>query len=323
MTHTMHRFPATLSAPQIARRALTDMPRWAVAVGVVAILLLIALAAGRLLPGAPPIPPDEPVAFLELSRGAVQVLPPSSGQDPSRLLALGGGSEPIRAGSTLDTRAMGDLGAGHAALRLVGGQSVRLDRDSRIRLVSGTTLELERGAVYVDSDTASALGGSGVEVRTTLGVVRDIGTQFEVRLLTDDGGAVRVRVREGEITLERNGSSHLATAGEQLTFDAAGDLRRVPVAIHGDAWQWVLDAAPAPEIEGRPLREVLDWIVREGGWTLRFADDATAEHAAGVTLHGDAAGLTVDEVAAMVLRGSGLDFRVEKGELVVSVGESV
>ena len=285
---------------------------------VLALMLLVGLAVVRSRWPSPPPSLGEPVAFLELTRGSVQVVPPSGGQDPSRLLALGAG-EPIHAGSTIDTGAAAGDTAGRAALRLANGASLRLDHDSRVQIASGGTIELERGAVYVDSKLSSA-----VEVRTTFGVVRDIGTQFEVRLLdadaTADSAVLRVRVREGEVVLERDGASHGASAGAQLILRGE-EVSRGTSPVWGAEWAWVLEAAVAPEIDGRPLTDFLDWAVREGGWTLRYADDATAALAAETRLNGDARGLTVEEAAALVLRGSGLDFRIEEGELVVTAGE--
>ncbi len=256
------------------------------------------------------------IAFLEITRGQVGLA--GTGSASPRLLTLAGG-EPIYAGTVIDTAAAnraaaGRAAAGRAAIRLAGGQSVRLDTSSRVRFASRSDLVLERGAVYVDS-----AGGANIEVRTSLGVVRDVGTQFEVRLLDDANAqpSLRVRVREGSIMLEREAGSDHALAGEELSARGDGRVERGRAAIFGPHWRWVLDTAPTPEIAGRPLADFLDWVSREGGWTVRYADAETARIASSTVLHGDVRNLDVAEASSMVLHGSGLDYRLEDGTFVV------
>ncbi len=238
------------------------------------------------------------------------MLPASTARDPSRLLTLSA-EEPIVAGAVIETQAAPSSIPSRAAIRMAGGPSIRLDIGTRVRVESSSALVLERGAVYVDSE-----GESAVEVRTTLGVVRDVGTQFEVRML--DEGSLRVRVREGRIVLSRDEAAHEAGAGVELRMDGDGTLTRGTSSIYGSDWDWVLETAPVPDLAGRPLREVLDWVVREGGWTLQFADEDVEDLASTVTiLQGDAEDLTPTEVASMVLKGSDLSYRLDEGELFV------
>ena len=278
-----------------------------------------------------PLPPaEEPVAVLEIVRGSVWRDPVNDslrqgsagavadGLHNARLLTLAAG-EPIHAGTVIETGApssadsAGRASAGRAALRLAGGQSMRLDNDTRVRFASSSGVVLERGAVYVDSR-----GGSSIEVRTTLGVVRDIGTQFEVRLMSesDAGLSLRIRVREGSVIVDRDQQSDHATVGEELTVDRDGRVTRASSPIYGPHWGWVLDTAPAPEIAGQPLEVFLDWLSREGGWRVRFVDEGTAQLASTTILHGDIQDLTPREASAMVLHSSGLDYTLE-GELLL------
>ena len=105
---------------------------------------------------------------------------------------------------------------------------------------------------------------------------------------------------------------------QRLAWDAGGTLTRGIVPIHGPDWGWVQETAPAPDIAGRPLAVFLDWVEREGGWTVRFADAETAELAATTTLHGDVLNLTLAEASSMVFQGSGLDFRVDGETFIVA-----
>ena len=257
-----------------------------------------------------PLPePRAPVAMLEVVRGSVNMLPASSRSAPDNLLALVVG-EPIHAGATIETGPE----SGRAAVRLAGGQSMRLDVDTRVRVASSTGITLERGAVYFDSAT-----GNSLEVRTTLGVVRDIGTQFEVRLLPEAStkSDLRIRVREGAVIFAGEGDSHHATVGEELAIAGDGTLTRGSASIHGQAWDWVVDMAPAPELTNQPLQAFLDWAAREGGWEVQFADGETAALAAQTVLHGDIGGLTLKEALQIVFDGSGLGHRLQQGALVI------
>ncbi|RMH17237.1 MAG: hypothetical protein D6696_16260 [Acidobacteria bacterium] len=274
---------------------------------------LVALAAAgavflRLDRGRPTA--AERVGVVELARGPLGVVPAGDRPAGAALLTLAAG-EPIHAGAVLDTGRPG--AGGRAALRLAGGQSLRLDQGSRVRLASSASVVLEGGAVYVDSG-----GGAPIEVRTALGVVRDVGTRFEVRLLPGAGGGVlRVRVRDGEVVLERDGETHPAAAGEELAVAADGRVRRAASPVYGPRWDWVLDAAPAPDVAGRRLAVFLDWLEREGGWTVRFADDAAAARAANTILHGDLRDLTPVQASSMVLGSAGLAYRLEAGDFIV------
>ena len=84
----------------------------------------------------------------------------------------------------------------------------------------------------------------------------------------------------------------------------------------------MLATAPAPDIAGRPLSVFLEWVTREGGWTVRFADAETAELAATTTLHGDVESLTLAEASSMVFQGSGLDYRLEGETFFVARAEA-
>ncbi len=217
---------------------------------------------------------------------------------------------PLDAGAQVAVGAVLETGAGsRAAFQLAAGHELRLDVETRLRLVSDRVLALERGAVYVDSRGAPG----SLEIRTALGTARDVGTRFEVRLA--DGG-LKVRVRAGVVEVDRDGGRHRASAGAELTVGADGTLARRAIDVYGREWRWSLEVAPAFDIEGRSLREFLDWVTRETGWRLRVAE-AVAGGAGAVTLNGSIAGLAPDEALDVVLPTTGLRHRVEGRELVV------
>lgn len=203
---------------------------------------------------------------------------------------------------------------GRLSLR-IGSGSVRLDGGSRLRLTSAVRLELEAGAVYVDAPGAD--GGAGLVVGTAFGAVHEIGTQFEVRLSTAPAAALEVRVREGRVALARAAGPLPVVAGERLLLARDGSSAREPLAADAASWDWVLESAPTLEIEGRPLRELLDWVGRETGWRLAFDAPSTERAADGIVLHGTIEGLRPDQALEAVLAGAGLDYVVEGGRLTV------
>lgn len=251
------------------------------------------------------------LARVEAVAGPVTVRPAGETAGPSRLSA---GME-IAAGAAVETAGAGEAGAAWAAMRLTDGHSVRLDSASLVRLTGAFSLSLERGAVYLDS------GGSreaeSVTVRTPLGVARSLGTQFEVRLLGRETPSMRVRVREGDVRVEAGRTAYAAGPGVELTLHADGSVTRSSVAFHGPPWRWTLQAAPPLEIEGLPLDAFLDWVARETGWEIRYADPKLAAKAKEIVLHGSMGELTPDQALEGVLPGAGLEHRVEGGTLTV------
>jgi ferric-dicitrate binding protein FerR (iron transport regulator) len=243
-------------------------------------------------------PPSPPIATLERSEGSV-VWP----------------DHPYRAaGSTLDAGTSLETGAdGRVALRLRGGASVRFDVGSRARLVSETEVLLHRGTVYVDTGSAR-VPGTTVVIRTALGTVRDVGTQFQVRV---SGDAVRLSVREGIASLEHRGLSHDAPSGTRLTVDAEGNVTNLSVPSSGPEWDWIQEAAPPFVLEGRLLGEYLDWVGRETGLQIDYADPSIPRDASAVILHGSVQGLRPGETLEAVLPTCGLRHRVDGGTLII------
>src|SRR5688572_29739396 len=103
------------------------------------------------------------------------------------LLAAGA---PVFDGATLVT------GTERAALRLGDALSLRLDVDTRLVLEAPDRVRLVAGAVYVDS--GGLTNSRALAIDTPAGVVRHVGTQFQVRVAGDD---VRVQVREGRVLI--------------------------------------------------------------------------------------------------------------------------
>jgi hypothetical protein len=262
--------------------------------------------------------PDDPTAHLQRSdlatvdvlSGAVRL---TSALERAAVPTLARIGDRIGEGDGVDTTS-----GGLTALRLADGTAVRVDRGTRVRWLSGSVMVLDQGAIYVDS--GKGRGARSLEVRTTVGVVRDVGTRFEVRLSPT---ALRVRVRDGAVRLSQSGESHDALAGDELTLDGSGSVARRTIQTFGVEWGWATALAPPFDLEGRTLREFLDWIAGENGWHLRYADAAAEEKARTTTLHGSILGLTPEEALAAVLPASGVTYRLHEAELRVALGTQV
>lgn len=289
-------FRAEWQRQMAARKRAVNTRRWLLAAS-----LVVGLgAAWWWTRGGALVPPPPRIATVETLRGLVTT--------PDGDLAIG---HDLLAGSSVETgRGSGD----HLALRTTTGLALRLDAGTRLRLDGADRVTLERGAVYVDSGPA----GHGIAVATPLGVARDLGTRFEVRLLGDGSPALRVRVRDGQVEVAAPGVKAAAGAGVELTVGGDGSVHRTAVPAHGPDWQWVIAAAPPFQLEGRSLADFLAWVTTETGWSVVYDDPSLAASAATISLHGSLAGLPADQAPGVVLPGAALDYRLEESILRVS-----
>jgi len=269
------------------------------AASLAAAIVVLTVALGSRRGGVAPPDPREAAGTLILSAGVLR------GPDGTTVLQ---GTD-IPPGSILETAP-----DARAALRLSGGAEVRLDAGTRITLQESSLLELERGAVYVDSGKAAGQSGN-LEIRTRIGNVRDVGTQFEVRVHDRE---LKVRVRLGSVNVHRKGRAEGVSAGTELTVDEAGNPRLETVPPNGPAWDWILGVAPEFELEGRTLGEFLEWVAAETGLRVKFSDASVERESIGIILHGSVAGLRPDQAPEAVLPTCGLSHRVAGDTLVVN-----
>ena len=244
-------------------------------------------------------PSGEVVLVVERVTGPVVLSRTVAGQEETGPARAG---EEVAVGARLYTLAL-DEQPTRVALASPSGASIRLDADTRLRIVSARVLELESGAVYVDSPPQS---GSDFEIRTPIGAVREVGTQFEVRLLDADGPALRVRVREGRVEVGTASERRQAEEGRELVVGPDGAWRESEIRADAEEWQWVLETAPTFDVDGRTVGELLDWVARETGW--RVAYDAPGLEAAvdEIVIRGAFGDLRPDEAHEVVLPAAGL-----------------
>ena len=97
-------------------------------------------------------------------------------------------------------------------------------------------------------------------------------------------------------------------------------ISRRPIAANGSEWAWAERAAPPFSVEGKTLGAFLDWVSREGAWTVTFADRRISERARATVLHGRPDlldGLTPDEALDVVLPTCGLRHRIDGHQVVI------
>jgi ferric-dicitrate binding protein FerR (iron transport regulator) len=276
----------------------------AVAAIVMAIAVSVRTRPDEGLPApASPVAPAAVVATLESAAGSgLRVFD----RDTAQWTPLAPGSA-VRAGALLETGT--DAGG---ALRLTSGVSLRTAAGVRMRLGSEGEVSLERGVIYIDNPGHEPR--ASVVVRTPFGSVREIGTQFEVRL---DDATLRVRVREGTVALERDHRTDTATTGIELRVEDGGALARRQIPISGREWAWAVGMAPPMAIEGARLDAFLAWAARELGWRVAFANEALERESSGTILHGSIEGLTPDQAVETVLATCGLTYRVQEETLTI------
>ena len=202
---------AVLAEWQAARRRRADRRRFALLGSLLGVAVLLGVAGRGWPTGALAkvgllerwmTPPGEPVAVVYLVEGSPDL---GDGRNRVRLQR----DDTVRIGEWIETGAHSRV-----ALRFGDTTSVRVDTGSRLRALSPGVIELSAGAVYVDAGR----DGSQLEVRTPLAVARDIGTQFEVRLVD---GALRLRVRTGIVELKDRERSISGRAGTEITLSAS------------------------------------------------------------------------------------------------------
>jgi ferric-dicitrate binding protein FerR (iron transport regulator) len=279
-----------------------------------AITALTALAAGValmvvLLPPLmrPADAPAVPVATLQRIIGQLEVLTPGASvwrpvrHDDATLLA----ASRVRTGP-----------GSRAGLRLAGGSSLRLAEGTEVALDRANRLTLVAGRAYVDSGSG-ARGGDSIEIVTPTATAREVGTQFEVAVL---GDVYRLRVREGRVVLSYDERQDTGAAGEQLTLGPGRPLERISILPTDAAWQWVETVAPAPDLNDRPVSDLLDWVARETGRAIRYADGEVQRRAATTILHGSIQHLAPLQALDVMLATTQLEYVAQPdGTLLIQV----
>ena len=288
---------------ELTRRTRRRRAMWIATLAAVAVIAI----AGLALRG--PAAPIGPESAIRVARVANDVRMRTGSIPLLRSTETLRTDSSVPAGASLMTG-----GDGRAALRVAGGRSIRMDGGTTLRVLSDRTFVLVTGSVYVDSGTGAADELAGFRLDTPFGPVEDTGTQFEARV---HEGTLLLRAREGSVRLRGAAGALTVSAGERLELGPGGRVDRSSEATTSPAWGWAEAIAPLMTIEGRSLREFLDWLARERGGHVQFDDPALAIRATEIVLRGTIDGMSLDEALLSVSATSALSTRWEGDVLVV------
>ena len=212
----------------------------------------------------------------------------SSPADPIRVIAVGDG---LPVGSVL----MADA-ATRIALAYGTGVSMRIDRGSKIERVSADHFRLSAGAVYIDAHPQAP--DQELVIQTLAGEVRHLGTQYQIRQSNE---VVEVSVREGRVEIASSKGEALASAGEHVRINAAGQIDRGTISAQDPVWNWAESTSPPFEIDDRTVAEFLEWVARETGRRIAYASPEAQRVAETVRLRGSIESLDPDTALSAVL----------------------
>jgi ferric-dicitrate binding protein FerR (iron transport regulator) len=207
------------------------------------------------------------------------------------------------------------LARGPVLVQLTGGGTVRMAPATRVQTLAPGQVMLEAGEIYVDLPPGSSRVSTFV-VRTSLGWVEHLGTQFDVAV----GQNLRIRVREGSVRLRRGSQTETAAAGTELTVSHSGSTAKRSIVTHGPEWAWVEGLEPPYGIEGRRLVDFLQWAARETGRRVSFDDERVRELAERTRLHGSISGMRPDDALETVFATTSLRYDLEDDVIKVSSG---
>ncbi len=264
------------------------------AVRALAASLVLAAVIGAIVTNLPG-PEPAPLGRLERVAGLVEAGSAAQGWSP-----LTDGGARLATGTGVRTSP-----GGRAAIGLPRGVSLRLDGVTEVVLESATQVRLVTGRLYVD--TGPGQQPSRLTVISAAGAATDLGTQFEV---LDAAGVYRLRVREGVVRFSGQAADLTAGAESELRIDRAGHVAQARIARDDPAWEWAGTVAPVPELDGQPLSMLLDWVERETGRSIVFAEPGLETRAATTILHGNIDKLSPLETLWVMLSATDFGYRV-------------
>ena len=201
-----------------------------------------------------------PVAMIEKSIGEIALRQNDSGST----IILGNLVRSISSGQTITTGMDSAL-----ALAWSAGGSLRMGEETELVFVSPTEVELLAGQIYFDSGMTNAAHPdvSLLRVNTHAGIIQHIGTQFMTKLVDD---SLTVSVREGVVSIDAKNYVGTAMAGQQVTLRVNGSVSKEARPGYGAEWQWVQSIAPPLDLDGLSVLNLLNWVSRESGRSLKF-----------------------------------------------------
>lgn len=219
----------------------------------------------------------------------------------------------IEGGAVVETGSESGL-----ALGWHDGGSLRIDENTMVVFEAVNQIYLKYGRVYFDSRQGplslqpAKSGAVKLSIRTDHGVVRHLGTQYMTRVGADE---LVISVREGVVSIDGHVTAR-ASAGQQFAISGSGELS-ISETNGIDDWEWVEDATPAVNLNGRFVAEALEWVSRESGRTISYASEGAEMLANQARLRGDME-LPPTRALEIFMMTVDLNARIEGEVIVVS-----
>jgi len=219
----------------------------------------------------------------------------------------------IEGGAVVETGSESGL-----ALGWHDGGSLRIDENTMVVFEAVNQIYLEYGRVYFDSREGplslqpAKSDAVKLSIRTDHGVVRHLGTQYMTRVGADE---LVISVREGVVSIDGHVTAR-ASAGQQFAISGSGELS-ISETNGIDDWEWVEDATPAVNLNGRFVAEALEWVSRESGRTISYASEGAEMLANQARLRGDME-LPPTRALEIFMMTVDLNARIEGEVIVVS-----
>lgn len=163
------------------------------------------------------------------------------------------------------------------------GESIRLDRNTRLNLLSSTEIELLSGQVYIDTENNQGSSERGFTITTAAGTVRHLGTRYMVGYLDQQ---LAVSVRSGQVLVAAEQAEAIAVEGQRITVTPGGTVSEAEIPTWGKDWDWTESITPEFNLDGRTMADFLDWVSRESGRPLQFTNSSAEILARSTVLKG-------------------------------------
>lgn len=192
----------------------------------------------------------------------------------------------VMSGQTIKTDR--DSGIGLAWAR---GGSLRIAANTVIEFTAGDEIYLRSGRIYFDSTPSDLIASissnsrlPSLQIQTDHGTVTHVGTQYMTYTASDK---LEVSVREGDVMIEGKYHDAKVSAGQQLSLMGGARGTVLDIDRYGVAWSWIEETSPLVNTDGRSVNDFLNWVSRETGLRVEYADDATEETAKNTILKGN------------------------------------
>ena len=193
------------------------------------------------------------------------------------------------------------------------GQSIRLDRNTSLILLSSIEIELQSGRIYIDTQSKQNSGEPGFIIKTAAGSIRHLGTRYMVDYVDEQ---LAVSVRAGQVLVATDQSEAIAVKGQRITVAPGGTVSEANIATWGKDWQWTESIAPEFDLDGRTMADFLDWVSRESGRPLQFANSSAEILARGTVLKGS---IELEPMRALVVMMQTSDLVLQSSDHAIIV----